>query len=277
MGTDEVRVADPAVVDGLARLHRSLQLLDHVAFLDQVVLDGDAGDLAERTGEGLGLVLVGGDGFGDHRDLLDAFGLELGRSVDEPLELGRLLGLAQGRWLELAVDPSLGGGLVGPGRQRGPRRDERSERRVSQFHAVSLDVDVPPRQRIDTAPGKRRSGRWKTCSALAHDQGKPEHRDHETDPHRRLLREAKSLGDPSGQADEGEVDVGRAEQADEEPVTSRGLHGQKALAFDRGRADLPHRHADEHQHDDGEEDRHRQGPDHPGKHHTLPMAKPLAM
>jgi hypothetical protein len=50
--TDQVGVADPAVVDALARLHRGLQLLDHVAFLDQVVLDLDAGDLGQRPWPG---------------------------------------------------------------------------------------------------------------------------------------------------------------------------------------------------------------------------------
>ena len=56
---DQVGVVDPAVVDRLARLHRGLQLLDDVAFLDQVVLDLDAGDLREGLGQRLGLVLVG--------------------------------------------------------------------------------------------------------------------------------------------------------------------------------------------------------------------------
>jgi hypothetical protein len=64
---DQVGVADPAVVDRLAGLHRGLQLLDHVAFLDQVVLDLDAGDFLEGLGQNLGFVLVGGDGFGDDR------------------------------------------------------------------------------------------------------------------------------------------------------------------------------------------------------------------
>jgi hypothetical protein len=90
---DQVGVVDPAVVDGLARLHGGLQLLDHVAFLDHVVLDLDAGDFLEGLGQRLGFVLVGGDGFGHHVDLLDALGLELGGGVDEPLHLGHLLWL----------------------------------------------------------------------------------------------------------------------------------------------------------------------------------------
>ena len=72
MRTDQVRIADPAVVDALARLHAGLQLLDHVAFLDQVVLDGDAGDLGEGLGERLALVFVRRDGLGNDRDLVHA-------------------------------------------------------------------------------------------------------------------------------------------------------------------------------------------------------------
>ena len=112
--TDQVGVADPAVVDRLARLHRGLQLLDHVAFLDQVVLDLDAGDLFKRLGQGLALVLVRGDGLADHADFLHALGLQLLGGFDEPLHLGHLLVLAQRAGLELAVDPLPGLGLAGP-------------------------------------------------------------------------------------------------------------------------------------------------------------------
>ena len=46
MGADQVGVVDLGVVDVLAGLHLGLDLLDDVAFLDQVVGDLDAGDLA---------------------------------------------------------------------------------------------------------------------------------------------------------------------------------------------------------------------------------------
>jgi hypothetical protein len=98
----------------LPGLHRGLQLLDHVAFLDQVVLDLDAGDLLERLGERLRLVLVRRDRLRDDRDLLDPLGLELLGGLDEPLHLLRLLGLRERRRRELAVDPFLRFGLARP-------------------------------------------------------------------------------------------------------------------------------------------------------------------
>ena len=63
VGTDQVGVGDPAVINRLAGLHGGLQLLDHVAFADQVVLDLDTGDFLKGLGQCLGLVLVGGNGF----------------------------------------------------------------------------------------------------------------------------------------------------------------------------------------------------------------------
>ena len=47
MRADEIGIVDPAVVDIAAGLHLGLDLLDHVAFLDEVVGELDAGDLAE--------------------------------------------------------------------------------------------------------------------------------------------------------------------------------------------------------------------------------------
>jgi hypothetical protein len=91
---DEVGVADPAVVDGFSGLHRSLQLLDHIAFLNQVVLDGDAGDLAKGLGQRLGFVLVCRDGLRHDRDFVDTARFELGCGIGKPLELGGLLLLA---------------------------------------------------------------------------------------------------------------------------------------------------------------------------------------
>ena len=115
VGADQVGVRNPAVVNRLARLHGGLQLLDHVAFLDQVVLDGDARDFSEGLGQGLGFVFVGGDGLGDDRDFLHALGLQLLGGFDEPLHLGHLLVFAQRGWLKLTVDPLLGLCLAGPG------------------------------------------------------------------------------------------------------------------------------------------------------------------
>ncbi len=75
MGADQVGIVDPGVVDVLARLHLRLDLLDDVAFLDEVVLELDPGDLRERLGQRLGLVVMGGDGFGDDVDLHAVEGL----------------------------------------------------------------------------------------------------------------------------------------------------------------------------------------------------------
>ena len=62
VGADQVGVANPAVINRLARLHRGLQLFDHVALLNQVVLDLDAGDFLKGFSQCLGLILVCGDG-----------------------------------------------------------------------------------------------------------------------------------------------------------------------------------------------------------------------
>ncbi len=101
--SDEVGVVDPAVVDVAAGLHLRLDLLDHVAFLDEVVVELDAGDLGEGLGEGLRLVFVRRDRLGDDVDLHAGEGL---RGVDEPLHLLELLVLRERRGLELAVDPA---------------------------------------------------------------------------------------------------------------------------------------------------------------------------
>ena len=58
--------------------------------------------------------------------------------------------------------------------------------------------------------------------------------------------------------------------------------GRKPLRSTVGELELPDRHAGQHQHDAGEEHRHRQGPGHPVEHlrcllQTRPIAKPLAM
>src|SRR3990167_3827352 len=107
-------------------------------------------------------------------------------------------------------------------------------------------------------------------SALAQGPHQPDHGHHERDPDAGLLLQRQPLGDPPGHADEGEVDVGRPEQPDEQAVTARGGHGQEALAHRRGRLEFPHRHAGEHQHDAGEKYGHGRGPSHPLKHLKSP-------
>ena len=122
---DQVRVRDPAVVDALAGLHRRLQFLDDVAFLDDVVLDLDAGDFRERLGERLRFVHVRVERFRHDVHLFHALRLQLRGGVDEPLHLVHLLLLRERARLELAVDPFLrccGIGECGGACQR-PRED----------------------------------------------------------------------------------------------------------------------------------------------------------
>ncbi|MPM35558.1 hypothetical protein SDC9_82151 [bioreactor metagenome] len=191
MRADQVRVADPAVIDRLARLHRCLQLLDHVAFLNQVVLDLNAGDLAERLGQHLAFVLVRGDGFGHHGDALHALGLQLLGRFDEPLHLGHLLVLVQRRRLKLAVNPLLGFGLASPAclpQSQGCYGE--SNRLELHLHCMSPQKGLPVFLRI-RASGEERAGSLpakEMCdrSTLAHDERQHQHRNHKADPHRRL-------------------------------------------------------------------------------------------
>ena len=106
VGTDQVRVVDPAVVDVPAGLHLCLQLLDNIAFLDQRVGQIDPGDFAECLSEYLGFVFVSGNGF---RDDVDVHAPELLGSLDEPLHLLHLLFFRQSRILECLIHPLLGG------------------------------------------------------------------------------------------------------------------------------------------------------------------------
>ena len=94
MGADQVRVVDIGVVDVLARLHLRLQLLDHVAFADQIMGDLDAGDVGERLGERLGFIFMGGQRFGNDLDLHAGEGF---RRIDEPLHFLFLIGARQAR------------------------------------------------------------------------------------------------------------------------------------------------------------------------------------
>jgi hypothetical protein len=91
---DQVGIVDPAVVDVLAGLHLRLELLDDVAFLDQVVRQLDAGDLAEGLGQRLRFVFMRGDRLRDDLDLHAGEGL---RGIDEPLHLLLLLLLGERR------------------------------------------------------------------------------------------------------------------------------------------------------------------------------------
>ena len=75
VGADQVGVVDIGVIDVLARLHLGLQLLDDVAFADQVVRDLDAGDGGERRRQHLRFVLMRGDGFGHDLDVHAGKGL----------------------------------------------------------------------------------------------------------------------------------------------------------------------------------------------------------
>ena len=113
--TDQVGVADPSVVDRLAGLHRGLQFFDDVAFLDEVVLQVDAGDFGEGLGQNLGLVFVRGDRFRNNLNFGNALRLQLGGGVDKPFHFRHLLVLRQGRWLEFTVNPLLGCGFICPG------------------------------------------------------------------------------------------------------------------------------------------------------------------
>ncbi len=116
MGADQVEVVHPRIVDVLARLHLRLDLLHHVALLDEVVGELDPGDLGERLGQGLGLVFMGGDGLGDDIDLHAGMS-GLAALMNHCISFS-LVFLRQRRRLELSVDPFLGGGLVGPRRAR---------------------------------------------------------------------------------------------------------------------------------------------------------------
>ena len=163
---DQVGVGDPAVVDRLARLHRGLQLLDDVAFLDDVVLDLDAGDLLEGLGQRLRFVLVRRDRLGDHRDLLDALGLQLLGGVDEPLHLGHLLVLAQSvdGWNSLSIHffaSASPAHALWPRRQRGRGEGHRMSSAISCWSPLVLPVVD-----MDTPAGKRRPDALETHQPL---------------------------------------------------------------------------------------------------------------
>ena len=106
VGSDEVGVVNPTIIEILAGGPLGLQLFNDIAFLDQVKRDLDAGDLFKGLGQHLGLILVRRDGLGHD---LDVHALKrLGR-IDEPLHLFHLFIFGQGRGLKFLVDPLLGG------------------------------------------------------------------------------------------------------------------------------------------------------------------------
>ena len=88
VGADQVGVVDVGVIDVLPGLHLGLQLLDDVAFLDQIVGDLEPGDLGEGLGKHLGLVGVGGERLGHHADLKVSIGR---RGLGEPSQFRQLL------------------------------------------------------------------------------------------------------------------------------------------------------------------------------------------
>ncbi len=153
-------------------MHRGLQFLDHVAFLDQVVLDLDPGDFLECLGQCLGFVFMGGDGFRYHRDLLDTLGLELAGGIDEPLHLAELLRLAERGRLELLVNPQLGCGFIGP-RQVGPECESGRDGHdgITQFHLISSLSS--PNGSLRRGPGEVQATLPEMESALAHHPDQP--------------------------------------------------------------------------------------------------------
>ena len=109
MGADQVGVVDVGVIDVLPGLHLSLQLLNDVALLNQIVGDLEPGDLSEGLGEHLGLIGMGGERLGHHADLQ----VPVGRGgLREPSHLRQLLLTAQGGGLEFSIHPAGGVGRV---------------------------------------------------------------------------------------------------------------------------------------------------------------------
>jgi hypothetical protein len=135
VGADQVGIVDPGIVDVLARRPLGLQLFNDVAFLDQVERNLDAGDFFKRLGQGLGLVLMGRNGFGDDLDV-HAF-KRLGR-LDEPFHFLELFFFGQGRGLELLVNPLLGGRHIRHGRTcrqcEHDRQCDSQKHRLFHFH-----------------------------------------------------------------------------------------------------------------------------------------------
>ena len=96
VGTNQVGVGNPTVINGFTRLHRGLQFLNHVTLLNQVVLNGNAGDFSESLGQGFGLIFMGGNGLRHHGNFFHALGLQFFSGFDEPFHLGHLFVFGQG-------------------------------------------------------------------------------------------------------------------------------------------------------------------------------------
>ena len=244
MGADEVAVVDPAVVDVLVRLHRRLQLLDDVAFLDVVVRQVDPGDLAERLGQRLALVDVGVERL---RDDVDLHALE---RLRRGLRTGQLLDLlvpGQRRGLEL-VDPLVDGGVggvgaddAGHGQHCTGRRRAEQEPRLPRCHLViEASRDTPP---VDGWPhalppvGKQEPA---VCHGVMRQPKRITTTNQSTatiEPPQRQRRRREPA----------EMDPGAAEQADEQPVAARRRHRQEAAALDRRPRQLQAGHEHQHQ------------------------------
>ncbi|MNH06770.1 hypothetical protein D3C79_661490 [compost metagenome] len=136
--TDQVRVVDPAVIDVLVRLHLRLQFFHHIAFLKQVVGQFYPSDFAERLGQYLGFIFVGGDCFRHHIDLHPTKRL---RGFDEPLQFLKLLLWGQGRRLELTADPFLRRVFVGVGPGAGVEAAEHEQGGQGQMSPVLIVVE----------------------------------------------------------------------------------------------------------------------------------------
>ena len=115
MRADQIAVIHLDVIDIAAKLHLGPDLLDHIAFLQQIVPQVDAGDLGEGAGQSAGLVFMGRDRIRHHIDVLATEGL---RGADEEFHLLHLLVTGEGGGLEFLLHPTL---RSVPGRSRGAR------------------------------------------------------------------------------------------------------------------------------------------------------------
>ena len=90
MRADAIGVVDIHVIDVFARLHLGLHLFDDIAFLDIIVFQVDAGDLAKCLGECFRFINMCVDRF---RHDVDVLPLVRFRRLDEEFHLGHLIGL----------------------------------------------------------------------------------------------------------------------------------------------------------------------------------------
>ena len=122
---DQIRVVDVGVVQVAVGLHLRLHRLHDLPLAEHLVIHLDAGDLLERLGQHLRLVLVRRDRLRQDVDLHALVGLG---GIDEPLHLLQLLLFGQRGRLELLFDPLLRlvhAGLTGGGEDRCDGEDER--------------------------------------------------------------------------------------------------------------------------------------------------------